>query len=43
MKKTIIFLLFALAVNIVSYAQDAFYYYDGKRIPLTENASKIVV
>lgn len=43
MKKTIIFLLFALAVNIVSYAQDAFYYYDGKQIPLTENASKIVV
>ncbi len=43
MKKTIIFLLFALAVNIVAYAQDAFYYYDGKRIHLTENASKIVV
>ena len=43
MKKTIIFLLFALAVNIVAYAQGAFYYYDGKRIPLTENASKIVV
>lgn len=43
MKKTIIFLLLALAMNIVVYAQDAFYYFNGKRIPLTENASKIVV
>ena len=43
MKKLVIVLLFAIICSLHASAQTAFYYHQGKKIPLTLNANKVCV